>query len=341
MLAAGDLSGSWGVTVLLPVFFRHLDAERIRLLRDALRSIHVQRFPSHYEILVIDDGNSSPIAELLPLLKGETMATRFVRLPHNTGIANALNRGLAEARYPFIARLDQDDRWLETKIEKQLALFVDDPDLTITGTGMALVTPEDEAIETHVRPSSWEWALNFLTAGGSPLPHGSVLARRDIYRLLGGYPIDPICEYCEDYALWADWLRFFKPGMVEEVLYHYTVSPHSVSVAYREQQIRGTQLAQARLRNVIPGRVPEALAELARLVGCTLLEAGTLAFKMWRFGVSVRLLPSAAIPLTMIMPDREVNVSSGRDRARHASELLANPRVATPREARSLYAVAK
>jgi hypothetical protein len=328
------------VTVVLPVFFPEADGERVRLLRAALESVHVQRFPSAYEVLVVDDGSPRPVVELAPRLGNETKAVRFVRLPHNTSIANALNRGLAEARYPFIARLDADDRWVETKIEKQLALFAADPDLTIAGTGMTLVTPSGEPIETHVRPGAWAWALDFLAAGGSPFPHGSVLARRDVYRLLGGYPLDPAVRRCEDYALWADWVRFFKPGMVEEALYHYTVSPDSISVAHREEQIRGTQLVQARLEGLIPARVPDALAELAGIVGCTLREAGTLAFKMWRFGAIVRLPPSAAGPLAALMPDREVRIQRGPEGAREAAVVMANPCISIPGDARPIHAVA-
>ncbi|HEX8662617.1 MAG TPA: glycosyltransferase family 2 protein [Beijerinckiaceae bacterium] len=341
LTVSGEPPDPLGVTVVLPVFFREADAERIRLLRAALESVHVQRFPGPYEILLVDDGSPRPVAELAPELGSGTKAVRFVRLPHNGGVARALNRGLAEARYRFIARLDADDRWLEGKIEKQLALFAADPDLTLAGTGMMLVTPADEPIEPHVRPGAWDWALDFLVNGGSPFPHGSVLARRDVYRLLGGYPLDAAVRHSEDYALWADWVRFFKPSMVEEVLYRYTVSPTSVSVAHREEQIRGTQLTQKRLQGLVPARVPEALGELAAAIGCTLFEAGTLAFKMWRFGAIVRLPTSAVAPLAAIMPDREVRVPESAESAREAAAVLANPGIAIPGDARPLQAIAR
>jgi glycosyltransferase involved in cell wall biosynthesis len=338
MSGSVEPSCPFGVSVVLPVFFREVDDDRIRLLHDALGSIHVQRFPAAYEVLVVDDGSPRPIAALAPLLGSETRAVRFIRQGYNAGIAHALNRGLAEARYPFIARLDADDRWLETKIEKQLALFAGDPSLTIAGTGMTLATPSGEPIETHVRPGSWIWMLDFLAAGGSPLPHGSVLARRDIYRLLGGYPLDAVYRYCEDYALWADWLRFFKPGMVEEVLYRYTVSPSSVSVAHRDEQIRGSILARKRFEGLVTAPVPAALGELSEIVGCTLVEAGILAFKMWRFGPAVRLPASAVAPLRTIMPDREIRVRDGLEGAREAATVIANRRIATPRDSRPIQA---
>src|SRR3712207_3197389 len=110
--------------------------------------------------------------------------------------------------------------------------------------------------------------------------------------------------------------------MVEETLYRYTVSPHSVSVSHREQQIRGSLLIRKRFEGLVPARVPEALGELARIIGCTLREAGTLAFKMWRFGVVVRLPPAAAAPLAAVMPDREIRARDGEKGAREAAAVV-------------------
>jgi hypothetical protein len=332
------LGGPEAVTVLLPVFFREVGPEQIRLLRRALASVHAQRFPSGYEILLIDDGSAEPLETLGPALGAEARALRFLRLPHNAGIAHALNRGLAEARSPLIARLDHDDWWLETKIEKQLASFRSDPAVTIGGTGMTLVTPAGEALSTHIRPGSWQWALDFLKSGGSPLPHGSVLARRDVFRLLGGYPVDPACEYCEDYALWADWLRFFKPGMIEEDLFRYTVSPSSVSVAHRERQIQASIMVRDRLQDLPAARIPDAMQEFASAVGCSLVEAGILAFKMWRYGLAAWLPRSATGPLELILFDRRV-ASGSRSDALEPALVVANPALRTARRAIALHAV--
>ena len=147
------------------------------------------------------------------------------------------------------------------RLKKQLDLFARDPDLTIVGTGMILVTLMDELIETHIRPSSWEWCLQFVAAGGSPFPHSSVVARRDIYQALGGYPADRRFIHCEDYALWADWLRFFKPAMLEEFL-RYTVSPYSVSVAARQQQIEGSLRVRERLAGINYTQFPRPFTNL-------------------------------------------------------------------------------
>jgi Glycosyl transferase family 2 len=232
---------------------------------------------------------------------------RFIRASRNNGLVNALNIGLIESRYPFIARMDADDRWLPTKIEKQFLLFDADPDLSITATGMHLVTPDGEPFETHIRAGDWNGILRFFIDGGCPFPHGSILARREIFHLMGGYSHRPATAHCEDYALWGNWLRFFKPAMVEEALYDYTVSTNSVLSVQTEQQRQAAGAVNACFKALDPvERVPKALADLADATGLSVLEAGVLAYTLWSFRLSVRLPEAALRPLDALMPDRIV-----------------------------------
>jgi hypothetical protein len=317
------------VSVLLPVFFRDLGSEDLRLLRRALDSIRQQEFRDDYEVLVLDDGSAVEIEGVLRKL-GDTdlEKMRFIRNRRNQGLVYTLNRGLAEARFPLIARLDADDCWLPTKIKKQLDLMEADRDLTITATGMTLVTPEGKALETHVRPGDWTGILRFFVDVGCPFPHGSVLARRDIYRMLGGYCHNPARSHCEDYALWGIWLRFFKPAMIEEALYDYTVSSFSVSFVHREQQRRASGAVNRQFRNLdLVTRLPAALTELASVLGCSVLDAGILAYKMWRFRAPVYLRSACLEPLRIIMPDRHLVPSSHRGAAMDPSYLLGAGRV--------------
>jgi hypothetical protein len=298
-----------GVTVLLPVFFRNTNLYDCRMLKRAIESVHAQEFPGPYEILIVDDGGDTPIEQLVDNLA--TPATRdrlrFIRNERNSGLVYSLNRGLAASRYPFVARLDADDRWLAGKIRKQFELFLNDPDLSITATGMTLVTPDGEPIETHVRPGDWTGILHFFIDVGCPFPHGSVLARRYIYQLLGGYPHDPHLSHCEDYALWGIWLRFFKPAMVEEALYDYTVSSTSVSAQHGAQQGKASGEVNRRFRAVSAlDSLPDALSTLAAELGVSVLEAGMLAYRMWRFRLTLGLPGPAIEALRVMLPDRYV-----------------------------------
>jgi glycosyltransferase involved in cell wall biosynthesis len=276
-------------------------------LRRALDSIAEQKFPDPFEVLIIDDGSTSPVENVRDRISPITLSsvTRFIRTSRNNGLVHALNLGINESRYEYIARLDSDDRWRPTKIEKQFKLFERDTDLSITATGMNTVTPEGAILECHIRPGDWNGILRFSMETGCPFPHGSVLARRDVFRTLGGYSHHPDVAYCEDYALWSIWLRFFKAAMVEEPLYDYTISPYSLSSAHGEQQRRASRLVNTRFAAIDPiDRVPRALHDLAIACGLSMLEAGTLAYRCWAYRPTVRLPSDAVAALKALMPDR-------------------------------------
>src|SRR5262249_16984074 len=152
---------------------------------------------------LVDDGSPTPVEEIADALGAVADGVRWLRYPRNRGIAYALNWGIAAARGRFIARLDSDDVWRPTKIANQFPLFAADADPTITATGMDLVTPQGNTLSEHIRPGDWSGVLRFLVDVGCPFPHGSVLALRETYRVLGGYPLDAAQHHCEDFALWC------------------------------------------------------------------------------------------------------------------------------------------
>jgi glycosyltransferase involved in cell wall biosynthesis len=296
------------VSVVLPVFWREVSNDAVRDLGAALDSVLEQSYPGEFEVLVIDDGSASPV-------EGALARTSYVRHPHvrwirlarNGGLVNALNVGLACAKYDLIARIDSDDSWRPGKIEKQARLLSLDPDLTIVGSGMRLVHENGDPDEDLVRPGDWEGILNFFVTVGCPFPHGSILARRSVFGLLGGYPHDPTFSHCEDYALWGSWVRFFKPAMVEEVLYEYTVSRASVSGQHNAQQRKGSGLIQQGFIDLGDwASFPAAMQVFADELGATLYEAGRVCFLLWKYRCATMLPQSAVQSLRTLLPDRRV-----------------------------------
>jgi glycosyltransferase involved in cell wall biosynthesis len=296
---------SEGVSVVLPVYFSRLSIEAVRLLRRSLESVLDQAGAAPFEILLVDDGSPVPVASVAVELGAAASRVRWLRLARNGGIVGALNTGIAAARHPLVARLDADDRWLAGKLDAQLALFRDDPDLSITATGMVRVTTEGDVIDTHVRPGGWAGVLRFFVEGGCPFPHGSVIARREVYQLLSGYAYGADVRHCEDYALWGKWLRFFKPAMIEAPLYEYRVSGGSVSSRHAAQQHQASQAVRERFAALeLTEVLPRALPELAKALNSSTLAAGRLAYTLWEFGGALAVPEAALTPLSAILPDR-------------------------------------
>jgi glycosyltransferase involved in cell wall biosynthesis len=110
--------GSEVVSVIIPTY------NSDRYICEAIDSVLCQTYHD-YEIIVIDDGSTddtgSTIAERYPMVR-----YYFVE---NKGAAAARNLGISKAQGKFIAFLDADDRWLPTKLEKQVSLLRNDSHL--------------------------------------------------------------------------------------------------------------------------------------------------------------------------------------------------------------------
>lgn len=311
------------ISVVLPVFHRQQSVENIGLLKRSLESIKDQNISVEHEILLVDDGSPVPISNFRDVLGKAACDVTWIRIPNNRGLVNALNTGILAAKYSLIARLDADDVWQPSKIDKQLSQFASDPDLTISATGMSLVTMDGSSIGVHIRPGDWNGILQFFVEVGCPFPHGSVLAKREIYRLLGGYPHTGSLSHCEDYALWGTWLRFFKPAMVEEPLYNYTVSDSSVSAIHGEQQRNASRIVQGRFaKGRFANRLPDALTSLAACLDISLTCAGKLSYLLWQFNPDVALPRQAIEPLRVILFDREFSAVSPLSSSRNWYDLV-------------------
>lgn len=156
------------ITVLLPVYLKSKSLTQIRLLRDALTSVADQKYPGDLEIIIIDDGSPFPIQEFADELGSGVALVRWLRLGNNQGIVGALNAGLAASRGELIGRIDADDFWLGGKLSAQVAQFREDPDLSISATGMVRVDTSGREIDRHIRPGDWKASCAFLWRSAVP-----------------------------------------------------------------------------------------------------------------------------------------------------------------------------
>ena len=123
------------VSVLLPV------RDGARFLREALDSVLAQTL-ADFELLVVDDGSTDETPEILASVGDERL--RVLR-QEPAGLVAALERGIGEARAPYLARMDADDVSLPCRLERQVA-FLDEQ------SQVALVVPGVESIDEAGRP---------------------------------------------------------------------------------------------------------------------------------------------------------------------------------------------
>lgn len=100
------------VSVVIPTH------NRFSLLCRAVNSVLAQSYES-LECIVVDDGSTDDTQCLLSKIND----SRLIYLRHGTPryASAARNTGIAEASGEYIAFLDDDDEWMSSKLEKQIA----------------------------------------------------------------------------------------------------------------------------------------------------------------------------------------------------------------------------
>ncbi len=183
------------VSVVLP--FR----DAAGTLGEALDSLGAQTL-TDWECLLIDDGSTDSSTALARAR--HAVDPRFRILAAGGGIVDALNRGIAAARAPLIARMDADDVALPQRLELQAAAFAADPALTVVGC-LVEAFPAAAVADGMRRYVDW---LNGLTTPDairdalfveSPIAHPSAMIRTATLRAVGGYRA---IDGPEDYDLW-------------------------------------------------------------------------------------------------------------------------------------------
>jgi len=101
----------------------------------AVESIREQRYRP-LELVVVDDNPSTPAEELLANVELSGLErVRCVRGHDHDGAGAARNTGIAAARGEYVAFLDDDDRWIDGRIERAVSVLERDPDVGVVYSG--------------------------------------------------------------------------------------------------------------------------------------------------------------------------------------------------------------
>ncbi|MGE0192424.1 MAG: glycosyltransferase family 2 protein [Planctomycetota bacterium] len=165
------------VTVVVPVY------NRPTLVQEAIRSVLEQTEP-RFELVVVDDGSTDGTADVVEQAFGRDPRLRIVRQA-NGGTAAARNRGIDEARAPWLAFLDDDDIWLPGYLEGQLAVAAEHPEAAAVLCDARFDGSWHRKEPTVFSRSSWKTpdSLDAMLEGAWGLP-SSLMLRTGVARAL-------------------------------------------------------------------------------------------------------------------------------------------------------------
>ena len=123
------------VSVIIPTY------NSAKYLAEAIDSVLNQTY-TNYEIIVIDDGSTDNTVEILEQYQDQI----HYLYQENQGVSAARNQGISWAKGELIAFLDADDIFMAHKLEKQVAVFEQEPELGIVNSGFRLIRENGEFI---------------------------------------------------------------------------------------------------------------------------------------------------------------------------------------------------
>lgn len=227
------------ITVVITTYKRQPE-----ILMRAVHSVLSQTY-KNLELYIINDcPENTALSEELQNALSKLQDSRIHYILHekNYGACKARNTGISLSHGEFVAFLDDDDEWMERKLEKQLALFDDDSvgavscDYCTFKTMNAKKTPR--LTRTGTNKSSLVQALLWRNCvGGCSEP----LIRKSILENLGGF--DESLPASQDYDMWMRIAQICTVKFIHEPLVIHFYYDNSITGNYNKK-INGFNIFQ-------------------------------------------------------------------------------------------------
>jgi len=200
-------------SVLMSVYKK----EQPTYLIQAIDSMLQQTIPPA-EIVLVCDGplNDTLDRTIAHYIHAYPEVFHLVPLEQNMGLGLALQRGLQECSHEIVARMDTDDIAVPTRMEQQLAIMEQNPEIALLGGQTAeFQYTIDEISRYRIVPIEHD-AIRKDMAFRNPLNHMTVTFRKTAVLDAGNY--QHLIGY-EDYDLWARMVaKGHKVANINEVL---------------------------------------------------------------------------------------------------------------------------
>lgn len=198
-------------SVIIPV------RNRIRTIRDAIRSVLSQKTDFPFNLIVIDNHSADGTTEAIDEFKDDPRLVHIVPQRDDLGIGGCWNAGVQHPKCgKFAVQLDSDDVYSdENTLAKMVAAFYEQKCAMVVGTYMLTdidKNPIPPGVIDHKEWTPENGRNNALRINGLGAPRAFYTpVLREIHV--------PNTSYGEDYALGLAFSRHFQIGRVYDVVY--------------------------------------------------------------------------------------------------------------------------
>ncbi len=225
------------ISVLMAVF-----NERVEYLDLAIKSVLTQTY-KNFEFIIVNDASNDSTKILLERWVKSDDRIKLFNLQENIGLTKALNFGIKKSTGKYIARHDSDDFSSNNRLFAQFYFLENNEFLDAVGSFSNIIDTKG------LIKGKFNYELNrekLLKA--NHLVHGSMMFRKKIFNLIGGY--DERLILSQDYGLYLNMI--FKYNMkiyiIPEFLYNLRIHSDSISSKKKFIQLYYSTLAKYTLK---------------------------------------------------------------------------------------------
>ena len=142
------------LSIIVPVY----NAEKY--IEKTLESIFAQSFKD-YEIIVVDDGSTDNTPAILNYFKDNIT---YIRQKNSGGPASPRNNGIFAAKGKYIALFDSDDIMFEKKLEKDIQILENNPDVSLLFSNFTLLQNETPSLYSWFEKDNVKQLINSIPA---------------------------------------------------------------------------------------------------------------------------------------------------------------------------------
>nr|WP_256437694.1 glycosyltransferase [Polynucleobacter sp. MWH-UH2A] len=214
------------VSIVLTTFNRRV------LLQESLEAILNQSF-GDFELLIVDNFSSDGTQEYVKNLDDKRI--RYFRNNNHGCISINRNFGLSKTNGKYICFCDDDDIWIDNKLEKQIEFFMKNPTVDFCCTNSQYFSGKDNLhsptfSEGYLSTNNLMWRNSIATS--------SVIVKREVFSNLNYFDESGKYYPFDDYEFWLRISIGYKIYLMKSVLIRYRVS----GLNYSPQKFRGTKL---------------------------------------------------------------------------------------------------
>lgn len=247
------------VSVILPTF------NGAKFIDRAISSVLNQTF-RNLEILVVDDGSSDNTFEVVLNFSKQDARVIYLKNEKNLGIQRSLNLALKSSKNEYIARIDDDDEWIDKeKLEKQINFLNENQDYFLVGTGTIVVDENRKELFRFLNPKTNDEIRRSLLKRNC-FTHSSVLFRKESVLKLGGYSETEETLHVEDYDLWLRLGKFGKQANLSDYSVTFMNREKAISSQNRLKQFKKNIQLIKKYRSDYPGYKSALIIGYVRLI---------------------------------------------------------------------------